>query len=79
MYLSQRYGVEGFPLDYVVQMTLASDSWGDFEYPGPTPGGREPMPDFLSLKSPTINVTSLPLLWIQNMRAQCRLPVPSFG
>lgn len=34
-YLSQRYGVEGFPLDYVVRTILASASWGDFEYPWP--------------------------------------------
>ena len=29
-FLSQSYGVEGFPLDYVVQQTLTATSWGDF-------------------------------------------------
>ena len=49
-YLSQHYGVEGFPLDYVVRSSLARVSWGDFETPRPRPGGKEPMPDFFKFE-----------------------------
>ena len=49
-YLSQCYGVEGFPLDYDVKTRLASAHWGDSEAPRPRPGGKEPIPDFSNFK-----------------------------
>ena len=46
-YLSQRYGVEGFPLDYVVRPTLAAIDWGSFvPREQCRPGQGELMPDF---------------------------------
>lgn len=50
-YLSQRYGVEGFPLDYMVRLMLAATDWSLFALCDQCcPGQGELMPDFFWFK-----------------------------